>query len=566
MKRRWLAALVPLLGACSMPMIESAGIGIAPQSLQLSAPELNVAAGGSGKVTVSVIKDCISPEEQAEADIKPANLTPDGCHYDNGGTITDDVEYVWVGTEFSSTPEPSVYDPNPQPETWYSGKLPAGLAIQWAGQPAEQQRGEVLLLGKQGDVSATELMVTATSQVQPGTYVLHVTDNSSSRNLLHHVKLTVNVTPPVPTAITGISASAQPSSIMAGETAQLGASLTGTGNFDRSVRWSVISGGGTLSSDSGATVRYQAPTQATTAVIRAASVAKPSVYTDVTVVVKAPAVTGLTVSATPSSVPSGGISTLKATVSGTPGFHPAVTWSVVSGGGTLSSTSGESVTLTAPTGPATVVVRATSVADSSKSATATVDVAAPVPQPGNALLSGSIVNWNAAWTGAQVSLETVNADHTGLTVLTSVPTQDGRFSLPLPVPATLDPYTIDFGQSCTKDVQPSTLRVAAGSLYVTRDGVKRYLDSEGAPHLAFLIYVDRPGSVDAQCTSSYTLPDGTVMTERVEYRYTFTAAGWFPVYMTVTQPNTTTTVYTHTSGPLAGAPARYVESQPVTTP
>ncbi|MFC4638831.1 hypothetical protein [Deinococcus hohokamensis] len=565
MKRVWLAALLPLLGACSMPLIESAGISIAPQSLQLSAPELNVAVGGSGKVTVSVVKDCISPEEQADADIKPANLTPDGCHYDEGGTITDQVENVWVGTEFSSTPEPSVYDPNPKPETWYSGKLPAGLAIQWAKQPAGQQRGEVLLLGKHGDVSTTELTVTATSQVQPGTYVLHVTDNSSTQGLLHNVVLTVNVTPPVPTTITGISASAQPSTIIAGETAQLGASLTGTGNFDRSISWRVVSGGGTLSSDSGSTVRYQAPTQATTAVIRAASAARPSVYTDVTVSVRPPVVSGVSVSAAPISVPSGGSSLLKATVSGSTGVNPAVTWSVVSGGGTLSSTSGETVTLTAPTGPASVTVRATSVADSSKSATVTVEVAAPAPQPGNAQLTGTVVNWNPAWTGGQVSLETVNADHTGLTVLSGVAT-NGSFTLPLPVPATLDPYTINVGQSCTKDVQPTDLRVGGGSLYVTHDGVKHHLDSEGQPPLSFLIYVDRPGSVNAQCTSTYTLPDGTVMTEQVEYRYTFTAAGWFPVYLTVSQPNPTTTVYTHTSGPLSGAPTRYVVSQPVATP
>lgn len=566
MNRLWWAALLPLLGACNMPLIESSGISIAPQSLQLSAPELTVGVGGSGKVTVSVIKDCISPEEQATADIKPANLTPDGCHYDEGGALSDHVENVWVGTEFSSTPEPSVYDPNPKPETWYSGEMPAGLAVQWAQQPAGQQRGEVTLVGKHGDVSTTELTVTTTSHVQPGSYVLHITDNSGGQSLLHNATLTVNVTPPVPTAITGISASAQPSSITAGETAQLSASLTGTGNFDRSVRWSVISGGGTLSSDSGATVRYQAPSQAATAVIRAASAAKPSVYTDVTVSVRPPEVTGVSVTANPTTVPSGGTSTLKATVTGSTGVNPAVTWSVVSGGGTLSSTGGETVTLTAPTGPATVTVRATSVADSSKSATATVEVSAPVPQPGNAQLTGTIVNWDSAWSGGQVSLESVNADHTRLTVLSSVATPDGSFTLPLPVPATLDPYTINYGQSCTKDVQPADLRLASGGLYVTHDGVKHYLDSEGAPPMSFLLYVDRAGSIEAQCTSTYTLPDGTVMTERAEYRYTFTTAGWYPVYFTVSQPDSTTTVYTHTSGPLSGAPVRYAMSYPVPNP
>lgn len=552
-------------------MIESAGISIAPGSLQLSAPEVNVPQGGSGKITVGVIKDCISPEEQATADIKPANLTPDGCHYvDESGKQYDDVEYVWVGTQFSSTPEPSIYDPQPKPETWYSGKLPEGLAIQWANQPTGQQRGEILLAGKQGDVSSTELTVRTTSAVKPGTYVLHVTDNNSAghRTLAHNVKLTVTVTPPVPTSITGISASVQPTTVMAGETAQLSASLTGTGNFDRTVRWSLVSGGGSLSAPTGATVTYTSPSLATTAVIRATSVANPSVYKDLTVTVTPrPTITGVTLTATPASVPSGGSSTLHATVSGTNGFNPAVRWSIVSGGGTLSSASGDTVTLTAPAGPATVTVRASSVADTSKNATVTVEVAAPNPQPGTAQLGGTITNWNTNSTGGQVSLETMNADHTALTVLSSgVVNQNGMFVLELPVPATLDPYTIDFGQSCTKNVQPTELRVAGASLYVTRDNVKRYLDSDGDVRLAFLIYVDRAGSVDAQCTSTFTQPDGTVMTERVEYQYAFAAAGWYPVYLTVTKPDANTTVYTHTSGPLSGAPVRYLESQEVATP
>ncbi|WP_162485642.1 hypothetical protein [Deinococcus deserti] len=397
-----------------------------------------------------------------------------------------------------------------------------------------------------------------------------MTDNSSGRhNSAHNVKLTVNVTAPVPKSITGISASAQPTTITAGQTALMSASLTGTGDFDRTVRWSVMSGGGSLSASTGASVTYTSPSQATTAIIRAASAANPSVYKDLTVTVKPPppTITGVSVTATPTTIPSGGSSTLRATVSGTNNFNPAVTWSIVSGGGTLSSTSGDTVTLTAPAGPANITVRASSVADMSKNDTVTVEVAAPDPQPGTAQLEGTITNWNASSTGGQVSIETSNADHTALTVLSSAPVnQNGTFTLTLPVPSTLDPYTIDFGQSCTKNVQPADLRVAGGSLYVTRDNVKRYLDSDASVRLSFLIYVDRAGSVDAQCTSTYTKPDGTVMTERVEYKYTFAAAGWYPVYLTVSQTNATTTVYTHTSGPLSGAPSSYIESDPVATP
>ena len=61
------------------------------------------------------------------------------------------------------------------------------------------------------------------------------------------------------------------------------------------------------------------------------------------------AINAITATATPTTVTSAGSSSLNAAVSGTGTFNQAVNWSVVSGGGTLSSSTGSSITYTAPT-------------------------------------------------------------------------------------------------------------------------------------------------------------------------------------------------------------------------
>jgi hypothetical protein len=82
-------------------------------------------------------------------------------------------------------------------------------------------------------------------------------------------------------------------------------------------------------------------------------------------------ITGIDASATPATIASGTTSSLTATVSGTGTFNAAVSWSILSGGGTLSATNGSSVTYTAPTVTATtpVQIKATAVGDSSVSKT-----------------------------------------------------------------------------------------------------------------------------------------------------------------------------------------------------
>jgi hypothetical protein len=79
--------------------------------------------------------------------------------------------------------------------------------------------------------------------------------------------------------ITGIDATATPTSISSGSTSSLNATVTGTGTFNSGVNWSITSGGGSLSGVSGLSVIYTAPTvtSATTVQIKAAAAGDSSI-------------------------------------------------------------------------------------------------------------------------------------------------------------------------------------------------------------------------------------------------------------------------------------------------
>lgn len=90
-------------------------------------------------------------------------------------------------------------------------------------------------------------------------------------------------------------------------------------------------------------------------------------------------ITGIDASATPATINSGATSSLTATVGGTGSFNAAVSWDILSGGGSLSATTGGTVTYTAPTVSAStpVQIKATAAGDSSISKTVQVTVNTP---------------------------------------------------------------------------------------------------------------------------------------------------------------------------------------------
>jgi hypothetical protein len=158
-------------------------------------------------------------------------------------------------------------------------------------------------------------------------------------------RVTVSINP---TSVTLTSSAAQ----------QFAATVTGSSNT--SLTWSAT--GGTISTSG----LYTAPTSAGTYAVTATSVADTTKSASATITVTAPVAVSVSISPSSASLTTGGTQQFSATVNGS--SNTAVNWSAT--GGTI-STSG---LYTAPTTAGTYTVTARSVADSTKSASATVTV------------------------------------------------------------------------------------------------------------------------------------------------------------------------------------------------
>jgi hypothetical protein len=157
-----------------------------------------------------------------------------------------------------------------------------------------------------------------------------------------------------------VTVSPTTASISTGATKVFTATVSGSTN--QGVTWGAS--GGTISSAG----LYTAPTAAGTYYVTATSQADTSKKAVAMIVVTAPATVAVTVSPTTASISTGATKVFTATVSGS--TNQGVTWSA--SGGTISSAG----LYTAPTAAGTYYVTATSQADSSKKAVATITVTA----------------------------------------------------------------------------------------------------------------------------------------------------------------------------------------------
>ncbi len=205
-----------------------------------------------------------------------------------------------------------------------------------------------------------------TAPTTAGTY--HVIATSVARTSTRH-RATVTVTP-----APGISVSVTPSStsVSSGSTVSFTATVTGTSAGQSSaVTWSVQEAGGGTVNSSGT---YTAPATAGTYHVIATSVADPTKHGSATVLVTAAAGISVSISPTMATIQPNASFTFMATVSGTIGGQStAVTWSVQEAGGGTVDASGHYL---APATEGTYHVVATSVADPSRRAPATVAVSA----------------------------------------------------------------------------------------------------------------------------------------------------------------------------------------------
>jgi hypothetical protein len=186
-----------------------------------------------------------------------------------------------------------------------------------------------------------------------------------------------------------VSISVTPNSIslLAGETEQFTASVTGTTNT--AVTWSAS--GGTISSSG----MYTAPNTAGSYTVTATSMADSTKSASATVTVSAATVVSVSISPISASILTNGTQQFTATVSGS--SNTAVTWSATAG--TVSS----SGLFTAPATAGTYTVTATSAADNTKSAAATVTVTAATVSVGISPTSASLTTGGTQQFTATVS-------------------------------------------------------------------------------------------------------------------------------------------------------------------
>jgi hypothetical protein len=172
-----------------------------------------------------------------------------------------------------------------------------------------------------------------------------------------------NVTVVDPTSVT-VTVSPTAPTVLAGATQAFSATVAPVTNT--AVTWSISPAVGSINASSGLyTAPATPPATTQTVTVTATSAAAPTRTGTATVTVPAVAVA---ISPTAPSVPVNGTQQFTATVTGS--SNTSVTWSVQSGGGTVSG----SGLYTAPGATGSAVVRATSVADNTKFAEATVTI------------------------------------------------------------------------------------------------------------------------------------------------------------------------------------------------
>ena len=190
--------------------------------------------------------------------------------------------------------------------------------------------------------------------------------------------------------------------MQSGSSIGLQAEVTGSGTVNPAVTWTASAG--TVS----ATGVFTAPSVSALALVtvRAVSVQDATRSGTANITVNpAPTVSSVTVSAFIPSLRSGQTTTVDANVIGTGNPSQAVTWSVDSGGGTLSPNGGNANYLFVAPSVSSVILRATSVLDPSQSGTVTLTV---TPPPSVTSVTVSAARTNVA-SGAFINLSVVIA-------------------------------------------------------------------------------------------------------------------------------------------------------------
>jgi len=264
-----------------------------------------------------------------------------------------------------------------------------------------------------------------------------VTSNNGTLNVSGSTGVAIMVSPNATTVSTGAPQ-------------QFTATVTGSSNT--SVTWAVSAAGcsgaacGTISTGGLYTAPASLPTPANVSVT-VTSVADPTKSASASVTLVAATAILLSISPTSASVPAAGTDSFTASVTGT--TNTAVTWSLSGAGcsgascGSL-ATSSLAAVYTAPSvapSPASVIVAATSMADPSKSASATVTIMSAVvvivAPASTSVVTGATQQFNASVVGTTNTAVTWSAQGTGCSATAcGTITGTGLYTAPSAIPST----------------------------------------------------------------------------------------------------------------------------------
>jgi hypothetical protein len=249
-----------------------------------------------------------------------------------------------------------------------------------------------------GTITGTGSTVTYTAPATSGTYTVTAT---SAADPTKKASATVTVSAALTVAV---AVSPTTASLTSNGTTSFTATVLNTSNT--AVTWTTS--GGAISG-SGNTITYIAPSTAGTYAVTATSVADPSKQASATVNVTAlPAPVSIAINPSTASLETSASTNFTASVSNT--TNTAVTWKTT--GGTVSGSS-NTVTYTAPPSPGSYTLSATSVADPTKTATASVAVTAPPPTGPSAGFEGYGANVKGGAGQAVVTVTNLNDSGAG---------------------------------------------------------------------------------------------------------------------------------------------------------
>ena len=173
--------------------------------------------------------------------------------------------------------------------------------------------------------------------------------------------------------ITAVSLKPALANLAATASTTVAVEVSGSGEFDPTVNWTLTPNLGTVSTQSNALATYTAPrvSSDTSVVLRATAKGDPSKFGEATIRIIAPTITTVTPAAAKTTLNSEESVSVSATLTGNGVFEQGVAWSIIAGDGSLSSASSNPVTYTAPkVGVDTdVTLQVSAVADPSKKQT-----------------------------------------------------------------------------------------------------------------------------------------------------------------------------------------------------